>query len=196
MRRRTLDALLTTGGLVLAVILLISGGLLTWASSFVSDQVKTQLTQQQIFFPPKGPATASPEVGPFIDKYAGQQLVNGEQAHAFADHFIAVHLKESGGGLTYSQLSTKARANPTDTKLADSVQTAFRGETLRGLLLNAYAFGKMGQIAMIAAIAAFVGAGVMLLLSLLGFLHLRRVGSEEDVLTGSPRRTGRAPLPA
>ena len=185
MRRRTLDALLTTGGLALAALLLIAGGLLTWAHSFIDDQVTTQLTAQKIFFPPKGDATASPEIGPFINQYAGQQLTTGEQARAFADHFIAVHLKESGGGLTYSELSAKSRANPTDQKLADQVNTAFKGETLRGLLLNAYAFSKMGQIALIAAIVSFIGAGAMLLLSLLGMAHMRRVDPEQEVLTGA-----------
>jgi hypothetical protein len=187
MRRRTLDALLTTGGLALAALLLIAGGLLTWAHTFINDQVTTQLTAQKIFFPPKGDATASPEIGPFINQYAGQQLKTGEQARAFADHFIAVHLKESGGGLTYSELSAKSRANPTDTKLADSVATAFKGETLRGLLLNAYAFSKMGQIALIAAIVSFIGAGAMLLLSLLGMAHMRRVDPEQEVLTGASK---------
>jgi hypothetical protein len=188
MRRRTFDVLFTAGGLALAGLLLQAGGLLTWAHGFVTDQVTTQLTQQQIFFPPKGEATADPAIGPFINKYAGQQLVTGEQARAFADHYIAVHLKESGGGLTYSELSNKSRANPNDTELAGQVQSAFRGETLRGLLLNAYAFGKMGQIALIAAIASFIGAGVLLLLSLLGFVHLRRVDPDEEILTVSPRR--------
>ncbi|MCW2778831.1 MAG: hypothetical protein JWN17_2576, partial [Frankiales bacterium] len=39
MRRKTFDALLTAGGLVLAAVLLIAGGLLTWGSHFVADQV-------------------------------------------------------------------------------------------------------------------------------------------------------------
>jgi hypothetical protein len=185
MRRRTLDALLTTGGLALAALLLAAGGLLTWAHVFISDQVTTQLSAQKIFFPPKGDATASPEIGPFINQYAGQQLTTGPQAQAFADHFIAVHLKESGGGLTYSELSAKARANPTNTDMADQVNTAFKGETLRGLLLNAYAFAKMGQIAFIASIASFIGAGGLLLLSLFGFVHLRRVDPDQEVLAGS-----------
>ena len=184
MRRKTFDALLTSFGLVLAAILLVSGGLLTWASSFVGDQVNTQLSQQQIFFPPKGPATASPEIGPFLNQYAGQQLLTGQQAEAYADHFIAVHLKEAGGGLTYAKLSTKAQAAPDDTKLAGQVATMFKGETLRGLLLNAYAFGTMGRIAGIAGIGAFVGAAIMLLLSLLGFAHLRRVAQDAEL--GSP----------
>ncbi len=182
MRRKTFDALLASGGLVLAIILLSAGGLLTWASTFVGDQVKTQLTQQQIFFPPEGPATASPEIGPFLNQYADQQLVNGQQAEAYANHFIAVHLKESNGGQTYAQLSAKARISPDDTKLAGQVASSFKGETLRGLLLNAYAFGTMGTIAGIAAIVSFIGAGLMLLLSLLGFAHLRRVSPEEEVL--------------
>jgi hypothetical protein len=176
----------TSFGLVLAAILLVSGGLLTWASSFVGDQVNTQLSQQQIFFPPKGPATASPEIGPFLNQYAGQQLLTGQQAEAYADHFIAVHLKEAGGGLTYAQLSTKAQAAPDDTKLAGQVATMFKGETLRGLLLNAYAFGTMGRIAGIAGIGAFVGAALMLLLSLLGFAHLRRVAPDGELGSPSP----------
>jgi hypothetical protein len=188
MRRKTLDALLTAGGLVVAVVLLVAGGMLVWAHAFVSDQVTTQLTQQQIFFPPKGEATADPAIGPYINQYSGQQLVNGQQAKAFADHYIAVHLKESGGGLTYAELSNKSRANPDNAELAASVQTAFRGETLRGMLLNAYAFDQMGRIALYSAIASFIGAGVMLLLSLLGFAHLRRVDPEEEVLTSPARQ--------
>jgi hypothetical protein len=189
MRRRTFDALLTTGGLALAALLLVVGGLATWAHAFITDQVTTQLSQQQIFFPPKGEATASKEIGPFINQYAGQQLTTGDQARAFADHYIAVHLKESGGGLTYAQLSAKARANPDSTELADQVNSAFKGETLRGMLLNAYAFGKMGQIALYAGIASFIAAGVLLIMSLLGFAHLRRVDPEEEILTGSARHS-------
>lgn len=186
MRRKTFDSLLTAGGLVLAIVLLASGVLLFWAHSFVSDQVTTQLTQQQIFFPPKGEATASPEIGPFINQYAGQQMVDGQQAEAYANHFIAVHLKESGGGLTYAQLSNKARATPDDAKLKAQVDTAFRGETLRGLLLNAYAFDTMGRIALFASIGAFIGAAIMLILSLLGFAHLRRVSPDAELGAHSP----------
>ena len=189
MRRRTFDALLTAGGLVLAIVLFTSGILLWWGHAFVSDQVKTQLSQQQIFFPPKGEATASPEIGPFLNQYAGQQMLNGQQAEAYADHFIAVHLKESGGGLTYAQLSNKARATPDDAKLKAQVDTAFRGETQRGLLLNAYAFDTMGRIAMFASIGAFIGGTVMLILSLLGFAHLRRVSPDAEL--GEPRPTAK-----
>lgn len=182
MRRKTFDAILTTGGLVLAAVLLVAGGLLSWGSSFTSGQVHSQLAAQQIFIPPAGsPALDNPDIKPYLSKYAGQQLVNGEQAKAYADHFIAVHLKGIAGGQTYSQLSAKAQAAPTDTVLAGKVATVFKGETLRGLLLNAYAFDTMGRIAGIAAIFSFAAAGLMLLLSALGVWHLRRVDQDVEL---------------
>lgn len=60
----------------------------------------------------------------------------------------------------------------------------FRGETLRGLLLNAYAFGMMAHIAGLAAIAAFVAAAIMAVLGVMGLVHARRVPPEVEVLTG------------
>jgi hypothetical protein len=183
MRRKTFDALMTSAGLVLAVVLVIAGGLLLWAHSFVNDQVQTQLSAQKIFFPKAGSeGLQDPAIKPYLEKYAGQQLVTGAQAEAYANHYIAVHVAASSGGLTYAELSDKARANPTDTKLAGQVQSAFKGETLRGLLLNAYAFGKMGQIALIAGIAALAAAGALLLLALLGYAHLRTVNAEVEVM--------------
>ena len=91
---------------------------------------------------------------------------------------------------------TISRENPDDAEAAALVQTAFRGETLRGLLLNAYAFWKMAQIAMYAAIAAFVGAGLMLLLSIAGFVHLRRVDPTEEAFTAHTEQGARAGLTA
>ena len=103
---------------------------------------------------------------------------------------VANHLISSGGKrlrpmLTLAAAGLCGYAGNGHIKLAASVATAFKGETLRGLLLNAYAFSKMGQIALIAAVVSFIGAGVMLLLSLLGFAHLRRVDPDVEVLTGS-----------
>ena len=182
MRRKTLDALLTSAGVIVAIVLFIAGGLLTWSHAFINDQVKTQLSAQQIYFPQAGSdSLADPAIGPYLNKYAGQQLTNGEQAKAYADHYIAVHIAGIGGGKTYSQLSTESRANPSDTKLAGTVDTVFKGETLRGMLLNAYAFWKIGQIALYAAWAAFAGGALMLLLSLFGGLHGRKVSVEAEV---------------
>ena len=183
MRRKTFDALFTFGGLAIAIVLLAAGGLLTWASSFVGDEVHTQLSQQQIYFPPKGSeALAPPAIGPHLNQYAGKQLLTGPEANAYANYFIKVHLQAIGGGKTYAQLSAAAKADPTNTKLAAQVETVFKGETLRGLLLNAYAFATMGTIAGIAAIVSFVGAGVLLIMAAFGFVHLRRTSRDDDVL--------------
>ena len=186
MRRRTLDALLTTGGLIVAAVLLVVGGLMTWASTFVDNEVHAQLSAQHITFPAKGSEQLNdPKVKPYLEQYAGQQLTTGAQAKAWADHYIKVHLDEATGGKTYSELSAAARANPDDPKAQAMVDLAFKGETLRGLLLNAYAFGTMGTIAMYAAWASFIGAAGMLVLALLGFRHLRRVPEEAEVGIGT-----------
>src|SRR5437763_817735 len=56
MRRKTFDLLAVIGGLVLAVVLAVAGGVLLWGHHFVSDQVRTQLAAQKISFPPAGRA--------------------------------------------------------------------------------------------------------------------------------------------
>jgi hypothetical protein len=184
MNRTTLDRLVASGGLVIAALLVASGALLTWAHSYVHDQVRSQLVAQKVYFPPKGSDALKPaQIGPYLNKYAGQQLTTGAQAKAYADHFIAVHLNEIGGGQTYAQLSTKAQANPTDQKLAAEVDTMFRGETLRGLLLNGYAFDTVGNIAGIAALVSFIGAGLMGALGALGFVHARRINTPVEPTT-------------
>jgi hypothetical protein len=190
MKRRSFDIVASAVGLGLAALLIIAGGLLTWAHTFVGGEVHTQLAAQKIYFPPAGsPATAGPEFAQ-MRQYAGQQLTTGAQAETYADHFIAVHLSEIAGGQTYAQLSVKALAAPKDVQLQAQVATMFKGETLRGLLLNAYAFGTMGTIAGIAALCAFVGGAVMLILGFLGLWHSRRVPDATEILT--PRHTRHA----
>jgi hypothetical protein len=150
--------------------------------NFANSSVHNQLAAQQIFFPPAGSdALKSADIGPYLNTYAGQQLVNGQQAEAYADHFIAVHLREVAGGKTYAEVSHAAQLDPTNTDLQGQVATLFKGETLRGLLLNGYAFWKMGQIAMLAGIGAFIASGALFLLSFLGFWHLRRVAPNAEI---------------
>jgi hypothetical protein len=186
MKRRTFDILASIAGLFLAVTLAVAGGLGLWAHNFIGSEVHNQLAAEKIFFPANNsPAIKAPEFAA-MHQYAGQQLTTGAQAEVWADHFIANHLKVIGGGKTYAQLSAEAIAKPTDAALAAQVNTVFKGETLRGLLLNAYAFGTMGTIAGIAAIAAFIAALVMLLLSSLGLIHARRVAPTADILAGHP----------
>ncbi len=186
MPRRTFDKLMTLGGVVLTVTLVVAGGLAFWGYSFANGRVHDQLAAQRIYFPPKGSeALADPQIGKYLNQYAGQRLMNGAQAEAYADHFIAVHLKEVAGGKTYAEVSTLSRANPDDQTLQGQVQTLFRGETLRGLLLNAYAFWKFGQLALIGASAAFALAGIMFVLTILGFWHLRRVSPTEEIFASA-----------
>jgi len=191
MRRRTFDAIAATAGLVLAVVLAIGGGLLVWGHSVVSTDVHNQLAAQKIVFP----TANSPEIKalPAADAtamkaYSGQLMTTGAQAQAYADHFIAVHLTEIGGGKTYSQLSAAAMAQPHNTKLADQVQTIFKGTTLRGMLLNAYGWWQMGQIMLISAFVAFGAAVLFLILSGLGFWHLRRTTPESEIFPKAATR--------
>jgi hypothetical protein len=188
MRRKTFDMLLSAGGIVMVAVLVVSGALLTWGSSFISTNVHNQLIEQRIFFPPASAfATAkpgteiTPDMKPYLLPYAGQEMTTGAQAEAYADHFIAIHLQEIGGGKTYSQLSAASEAAPNNAALAAQVQLLFRGTTLRGLLLNAYAFGQMGQIAGDAALAAFLLAGIMALLVAFGLLHYRKTTPADEL---------------
>jgi hypothetical protein len=186
---------MATAGLFLAITLIASGVLLTWAHTFIGNEVHTQLAAQQIYFPAaNSKAVAAPEFAA-MRQYGGQQLTTGAQAEVYADHFIANHLKAIGGGKTYAQLSAEAIAQPKNTVLAAQVATVFKGETLRGLLLNAYAFGTMGMIAGIAAIGAFIAAAVMLVLSGLGLVHARRTSPATEILSGQPAN-GRTPVSA
>ncbi len=184
--RATIDKLLSWFGVLLAAVLLVAGGLLTWANVFIGNQVHDQLSAQKITMPTDqtGLAELPKSDAAVLSKYAGQQLTTGPQAKAYANHYIAVHLNAAGGGQTYSQISgqyiqqctsTPAKAaTPACTKLAATRQTMFMGETLRGLLLYGYAFATIGVIAGYGAIASFVGAGLMLVLAGFGFWHSRR----------------------
>jgi len=146
--------------------------------------VHNQLAAQKIVFPPA--ASSAIKELPAADatamsQYGGQLMTTGAQAQTYADHFIAVHLVKIGGGKTYSQLSAQALAQPNNTALAGQVQTIFRGETLRGLLLNAYGWWQIGQIMLISAIVAFGAAALFLILSGLGFWHLRRATPQSEI---------------
>jgi hypothetical protein len=185
MRRRTFDALVSAAGLLLVVVLVVAGVLLTWGHSYANNQVTSQLSAQKIVFP----TTNSPEFKILpaanraqMSKYAGQLMTNGAQAETYANYFIARHLFLIGGGKTYSQLSAESLAQPKNAALAAEVQTIFRGTTLRSMLLEAYGFWTFGQIALIAAIASYIAAGLMLILSIFGFVHLRRTVPEAEIL--------------
>jgi hypothetical protein len=146
-------------------ILAFVSGFAFWASNFATSTVHDQLAAQQIYFPAAGSAelTALPKVDDIaMTQYAGQELLTGAQAQVYANNFINVHLGEIGGGKTYSQLSAEALAAPTNAKLATTVDTIFKGTTLRSMLLNAYGWSQIGLFAGYAAIGLLAAAIVVL----------------------------------
>ena len=158
-------------------ILAFCAGFLFWGNSFIHNQISTELSAQQIYFPAadnKAISSLPSTDAAAMTVYGGQQLTTGEQAKVYANNFIGVHLSEVAGGQTYSQMSAKAMANPTDQKIAGQVATLFKGETLRGLLLNAYGWWTIGTYALYAAIGLAVAAfAVVVALAFEVFLWVR-----------------------
>jgi hypothetical protein len=203
MRRKSFDAILSAGGVLLTIVLIAAGALLFWGYSYANNTVTSQLSAQKISFPSKAAfqhakagTEITPSMIPSVSQYAGEQLTTGAQAEVYANDFIAVHLKEIGKGMTYSQLSSYARSLPPGSAAAKAaeatVQTVFQGTTLRSMLLNAYGWWKMGQLALLGSIVSWVLAGVMGLLSVLGLMHFRRVPVDLEI----PQLRGAPPLTA
>jgi hypothetical protein len=190
--RRSIDVALVSLGVVAMAVLAIAGGLLTWGSNFSKDYVSTELSSQNIRF---GDAASLQKEGRNdLSKYAGKQLKTGPQAQAYAS-YINGHLEKIGGGKTFAELGETERvakgamAAAVDAKqtqvvvdglaakataVTETRNALFKGETLRGLLLSAYAWSTVGRIAGIAAISAFVASAVMALLVILGIVHVVR----------------------
>jgi hypothetical protein len=177
--RKAIDKVLILLGVAVTGVFLTVGGLAWYGYSFATNMVRTELSDQKIYFPTAdSPAlTALPAAdNAAMAKYAGQQLVNGAQAKVYANNFIKVHLSEVAGGQTYSQVSAVAMKDPTNQKLQMQKTVLFQGETLRGLLLgDGYSYWTFGMLAKYAAIAAFAGAGVMAVLVWLGLVHLAKI---------------------
>jgi hypothetical protein len=190
MKRRTLDILLSIGGLGIAALLLIAGLVLTSNANFATTYVADQLTQQNITFKTADTLTAEEKQYPCLVEYAGQKLTTGKQAECYANNFIGLHLKSTAGGKTYADLGTpqsELRAKLADAQknnpaavadlqkqLSDITaqrETVFKGETLRGLLLTTYGFSEFGTKAAQAATVAYFAAALMLLLGLAGIAH-------------------------
>ena len=193
MLRKTFDMLAIVVGVGLAILLIAIGSVALWGYSYANNQVHSQLAAQKIVFPPKSAFTpaamaashgeVTPAMIPYLEKYAGQELTNGAQAKAYADHFIAIHLNEIGHGQTYAQLSTAARSLPTGStayKNAEAtVQTVFQGTTLRSMLLEAYGFWQIGQFALIGSIIAYIAAFLLLVILVpMGLWHMRETADD------------------
>lgn len=193
MKRRTLDLMFSVGGLVLAGLLIVMGLVLTSNANFAKDYTADQLGAQKITFKAASALTAEEKEAPCLVEYAGQLLTTGAQAECYANHFIGLHVKSSGGGKTYAELGDvqtglrneiKAAQAANDPGLADlqkqltdvtaQRETVFKGETLRGLLLTSYGFSVFGVKGGQAANVAYGVGALMLILSLAGLYHAYR----------------------
>ena len=192
LKRRTIDSVLIGFGVVAMAAFAVAGGLLMWGHNFSSDYVTKELASQNISFPSADALTKGDRAD--LVKYADAKVDTGVEAQAYAS-FINGHLAAIADGATYADLGAPESAAKADVAAAvkagksteevaalqakaDAItgqrNTMFKGETLRGLLLSAYAWSTVGTIAGYAAFGAFGAAAVMLVLVVLGLIHHRR----------------------
>src|SRR4030095_4517230 len=188
----TLDILFGTGGLVLAGLLLIVGIVMTGNANFAKNYVADQLGQQHITFKAADTLTPEEKAQACLVTYAGQKLTTGKQAECYAHNFIGLQVKGIANGQTYAdlgvpqtqlrnQLAAAQQANPNDPAIADLQKqlaavtaprdTAFKGETPRGLPRHSYGFSVFGEKAAQAALVAYLAAGLLFLLGIAGLIH-------------------------
>ena len=192
MNRKSFDKLVSFVGLGLAGVLIVLGGLLNYGATFANSSVKSQLENQNIAFPPEAGLPA--ETKEQLSKWAGMQVTTGQMARDYSDLFIWEHMKGAsmavmGKESTYSEVSAAymgAMKSGTEdpakvAQLAELRNTLFMGNTLRGMLLEAYAFDTLGVIAGYGSIACFVAGLIFLLLAVAGFMHIRRTPDDERI---------------
>lgn len=199
--RRGIDKVLIGFGVLATVVFAVAGALLSWGANFSDDYVYDELSSQRISFPTEEALRG--EGRDDLVKYAGQPLETGKQAEAYAS-YIDGHLRNTGAKyaeegaepLTYAELGGPERAakaavteaieagapaeevaelQAAADQVSNDRNTLFKGETLRGLLLSAFAWSTVGQIAGYAAIGAFVAAALMAVLVVMGVVHYQRM---------------------
>jgi hypothetical protein len=200
MKRRTLDIIFSVGGLLLATLLLVLGLVMQNQADFAKSYVSDQLSAQKITFTPAD-KLAEPEKAACVVANAGQPLTTGKQAECYANNYIAVHLAETNEGKTYAESSTQSRTataaatEATKNNAADAadltaqakvlsakVDTLFKGETLRGLLLTSYGFSIFGERAQQAAYVIYAVTLVLFLASIAGFIHAFTTSKDDVIL--------------
>ncbi len=155
-----------------ALVLAIAGGLLLWGGVYASNFVKENLADQKITFPSSEALTAQGRDD--LVSYAEATVDTGDEAKAFAS-YIQGHIAKIANGQTYSEVSGQYQAltpeqksTPEGEKLAEQRLTIFMGETLRGTLLNAYGWGFVAKIALLAGAGLLATAAVAATLFVLG----------------------------
>ncbi len=213
MKRRTLDIVFSAGGVALAGLLVVLGLVLSNQADFAKSYVKDQLTEQKISFTPAAGLSAEEKQASCLVANAGKPLTTGKQAECYANEYIGLHLTETNEGKTYAETSGESRAIAAQAEeaaatapdapatlaletqaeeLSGKVDSLFRGETLRGILLTSYGFSIFGERAGQAAMVAFAAALVLLLASIAGFIHAFTTPKDRGVLDQSSRHNGGA----
>jgi hypothetical protein len=166
-------------GMIVIGIVSIVGG------SYDHEVVREQLGPQKITFP-------KPAEWPALKKYEGQQVLTGTQAQAFANDQLGPDMNKIAGGKTYSEVSDEWIAGGMKSeKLASERTTLFMGETLKGLLLNAWGWAQIGSIAILAGILLIVFGAILFLLPMLNWwLNFAEQGSKS-----ASRRVPHTPQP-
>jgi hypothetical protein len=212
MKRRTLDLILSGGGLMVAALLVALAFAVGTQYSFATNYVKEELSAQKIQFATADKLTDGEKTwkagSASLVTYAGQPLETGPQAEAYAKYYIAKHMDASakaagfdgatyatlGGirtGLTADIAAAKAKgdtaaAADAQKKLdaATSLRTTMQtGETLRGLLLTVYGFSVLGDMAGLASNLLYGLAAIMFALAAAGFVHAFVTPKEKAVFT-------------
>jgi hypothetical protein len=187
MDRSSWDKIVSGAGAVVAVVLIALGAMAVYGGNFGQQNVRDRLEPQNISFPPAD--AMSPEEKADIGEFAGQQVTDGVQAEAFS-RYIGGHLAAVNDGKTYSETSSEARAleddDPAKAELDAKVQTLFRGETLRSILLNAYGWWTVSTIALWAGVAMLIAGAALGILSILGFRHAGKVSATKEHRATSP----------
>jgi len=200
MKRRTLDLIFATGGLLAAGLILVLGLVLQNQANFANDYVHNQLAEQKIVFTPLN-ALGKDTQAQCLKDNAGKALTSGKQAECYANNYIRVHLAEVNDGKTYAETSNAQRGVETqlealtdpnsaqgrqldaqNTALTGQVQTLFCGETLRGLLLTSYGFSIFGDRAQTAAYVCYALALVLFLAAVAGYAHAATKQADHRVL--------------
>jgi hypothetical protein len=190
MKRKTLDMVFSAGGVAVAILLVLLGFVFKTNADFADSYVHDQLAQQKISFTAAEFLSDEEKTSSCLIENAGTPLDSGKKAECYANDYIGMHLKGIGGGETYATIgaiqtkaktaladATAANASNVDELKADldkitgQRETMFKGETLRGLLLTSYGFSIFGEKAALAGMLSFLGAIVMLLASIAGFVH-------------------------
>jgi len=180
----------SAGGVAVAILLVLLGFVFKTNADFADSYVHDQLAQQKISFTAAEFLSDEEKASSCLIENAGTPLDSGKKAECYANDYIGMHLKGIGGGETYATIGaiqTKAKTALADAttanasnvvelkadldKITGQRESMFKGETLRGLLLTSYGFSIFGEKAALAGMLSFLGALVMLLASIAGFIH-------------------------